>query len=71
MNFDRMAAHGDASKDILLQEGDIIYVPPTVLAAIAMKIEEAIRPIARAFSGVNIVESGGGGRVGGYGGGYR
>ena len=70
VNFDRMAAHGDASKDILLQEGDIIYVPPTVLAAIAMKIEEVIRPIARAFAGVYIVESGGERRVGGYGGGY-
>lgn len=50
-NFDRAAAHGDASKDVLLQAGDIIYVPPTILAAAAMKIEEFIRPIARAFSG--------------------
>lgn len=70
VNFDRMAAHGDASKNILLQEGDIIYVPPTVLAAIAMKVEEVIRPIARAFAGVNIVQTGGRQRVGGYGGGY-
>lgn len=30
-SFDRAAAHGDASKDVLLQPGDIIYVPPTVL----------------------------------------
>jgi len=50
-NFDRAAAHGDATKDVLLQEGDIIYVPPTILAAAAMQIEEFIRPIARAFSG--------------------
>jgi len=70
VNFDRMAVHGDASKNVLLQEGDVIYVPPTVLAAIAMKIEEFIRPIARAFGGVYIVESGGQRRVGGYGGGY-
>ena len=70
VNFDHMAAHGDASKNILLQEGDIIYVPPTVLAAIAMKVEEVIRPIARAFAGVNIVQTGGRQRVGGYGGGY-
>ena len=54
INFDRMSAHGDTSKDVLLQEGDIIYVPPTVLAAAAMKIEEFIRPIARAFSGYYI-----------------
>lgn len=57
-NFDRAAAHGDASKDVLLQEGDIIYVPPTVLAAAAMKIEEFIRPIARAFSGYYLMGGG-------------
>ena len=50
-NFDRAAAHGDATKDVLLQEGDIIYVPPTILAAAAMLIEEFMRPIARSFSG--------------------
>ena len=56
VNYDRMAAHGDTSKNVLLQEGDIIYVPPTVLAAVAMKIEEFVRPIGRAFSTVNIVQ---------------
>jgi polysaccharide export outer membrane protein len=67
VDFDRMSAHGDATKNVLLQEGDVIYVPPTVLAAIAMKIEEFIRPIARAFAGVNIVQSGGQQNVSGYG----
>jgi len=68
VNFDRMMAHGELGKNVLLQEGDIVYVPPTVLAAISMKIEEVIRPIARAFSGVYIVQSGGGQQyVGGYG----
>lgn len=52
VNFDRMSAHGDATKDVLLEPGDIIFVPPTILAAAAMKIEEFIRPVARAFSGV-------------------
>jgi len=55
VNFDRMSAHGEASKDVLLEAGDIIYVPPTILAAAAMKIEEFIRPIARAFSGYYMV----------------
>jgi len=66
VNFDRMIAHGDNSKNVLLQEGDIIFVPPTVLAAMAMKVEEMVRPIARAFSGVYIVQAGGQGQSGGY-----
>jgi len=57
VNFDRMMAHGKANKNVLLQEGDIVYVPPTVLGWVALKIEEVIRPIARAFSGVFLVES--------------
>ena len=70
VNFDRMMAHGDNSKNILLQEGDIIYVPPTVLSAMAMKVEEVIRPIARAFSGAYVIQSGGQRTGGGAGGGY-
>lgn len=71
VNFEYMIAHGDTSKDVLLQEGDIIYVPPTVLAAAAMKIEEFIQPIARAFSGYYIMQGrtgygGVGGGVGGF-----
>ena len=55
VDFGRMAAHGDLTKDVLLQEGDIVYLPPTVVASIAMKIEEFIRPIGRAFATVNIM----------------
>ncbi len=65
VNYGRMIAHGDTSKDVLLQEGDIIYVPPTVLAAIAMKIEEFVRPIGRVFSTAFVVQRTQGG--GGYG----
>jgi len=63
VNFDRMAAHGEQSKDVLLQEGDVIYVPPTILAAAALKIEEFIRPLGRALSGAYMVERAG---TGGY-----
>jgi polysaccharide export outer membrane protein len=56
LNYDKMIAHGDTSKNVLLQDGDIIYVPPTVLAAIGMKVEELISPIGRAFSTVNIIQ---------------
>lgn len=58
LNFDRMMAHGDTSQNVLLEEGDIIYVPPTILGWVALKVEEAIRPIARAFSGVYTVRRG-------------
>lgn len=61
VNFDRMAAHGELSKDVLLQEGDVIYVPPTVLAAVAMKVEEFIRPLGRALSGAYMLERAGAG----------
>lgn len=73
VNFDRIIAHGDTSKNVLLQEGDIIYVPPTVLAAVAMKVEEFLRPLARAFSTVTITQARWGGEYGGRygsGGGY-
>ena len=64
----RMMVHGDTTKDVLLQEGDIIYVPPTFLASIALKIEEFARPIGRVFSTVYIVNRGAlGGGYGGYG----
>jgi protein involved in polysaccharide export with SLBB domain len=67
VNFDRMIAHGDTSKNVLLQEGDIIYIPPTPLAAIAQVIEEFARPIGRAFSTVTVVQRA---QMGGVGGGY-
>jgi polysaccharide export outer membrane protein len=58
LNFDRMMAHGDTTKNVLLQEGDVIYVPPTVLGWMALKVEEVIRPIARAFTGAYVVRRG-------------
>ena len=64
VNFNRMSAFGDTTKNVLLQEGDIIYVPPTVLAWVALRLEEVIRPIARAFSLVYIVDTQG--EQGGY-----
>jgi polysaccharide export outer membrane protein len=58
LNFDRMIAHGDTRMNVMLQEGDVIYVPPTILGWMALKVEEVIRPIARAFSGVYTVRRG-------------
>jgi len=55
VNYNKMVMHGDLSKDVLLQPGDIIYVPPTVLSAIAMVIEEFTRPIGRALAPVQSI----------------
>jgi hypothetical protein len=68
-----MVATGDTTKDVLLQDGDIIYVPPTVLAQLGLVIEEFISPVARAFYGAYLVQNppgGGRGYYPGGGGGY-
>lgn len=70
INYNKLVAHGDTSQNVLLQEGDVIYVPPTILAGIGQVIEEFARPIGRAFSTVNIVQRAQMGRVGGGGYGY-
>jgi protein involved in polysaccharide export with SLBB domain len=57
VNFEKMIVRGDISKDVLLQEGDIVYVPPTILAAVAMVLEEFISPIARAFYGAYLIQN--------------
>jgi protein involved in polysaccharide export with SLBB domain len=74
LNYKKMVIDGDTSKDVLLQEGDIIYVPPTILAAVAMVLEEFLSPVARAFYGAYLIQnppgSGGYYPYGGGGGGY-
>jgi protein involved in polysaccharide export with SLBB domain len=57
VNYKKITEHGDATKDVLLQDGDIVYVPPTVLASVGMFLEELITPIARAFYGAYLVQN--------------
>lgn len=66
VNYEKMIVHGDTSKDVLLEEGDIVYVPPTVLAAVGMVLEELFSPIARAFYGWYLVSNPPGTYEGGY-----
>ena len=56
INFDKMTIHGDTSKNVLLEAGDIVFVPPTPLAAVALMLEEFLRPIGRIFSTVYMYE---------------
>ena len=56
VNFDRMAAHGELGKNVLLQEGDIIYVPPTILASIGKTVQEITTPITSTATSVTVVQ---------------
>jgi polysaccharide export outer membrane protein len=66
IEWDPMVAHGKADKDVLLEEGDIIYVPPTVLARIGLTIAEFLSPFTQVFSAVNNVGGAGTGAGVGY-----
>jgi polysaccharide export outer membrane protein len=57
VNYEKMITKGDLTKDVLLAEGDIVYVPPTILAAVGMVLEEFISPVARAFYGWYLVQN--------------
>lgn len=50
INLNKIYAKGDATRNVLLEEGDIVYVPPTPLAAVANVIAEFVRPIGLALS---------------------
>lgn len=57
VNYKKMVAKGDTSKNVLLEEGDIVYVPPTILAAVGLLLEQFISPVARAFYGAYLVQN--------------
>jgi len=52
INFHDMKTHGDTSKNVLLQEGDIIYIPPTPMARVGYAVAEFVRPIGLALQPV-------------------
>ena len=56
LDFKRMIEHGDMSGNVLLQEGDIIYVPPTILASIGLTLQEIVGPLRGGASIVADVE---------------
>ncbi len=56
-DYEKMITQGDLTKNVLLNEGDIVYVPPTVLAAVGLVLEEFITPVARAFYGWYLVQN--------------
>ena len=45
LDFKRMIEHGEMTGNVLLQEGDVIYVPPTILASIGLTLQEIVGPL--------------------------
>lgn len=45
IDFDKLVHDGDASRDVLLQEGDVIEVPPTPLAWVGLRVRELLYPV--------------------------
>lgn len=51
VNVDRMMQEGDLRGNFLLQQGDIVYVPPTPLGWLGLRIQEALFPFTPLFYG--------------------
>jgi polysaccharide export outer membrane protein len=49
-DLNRVLRKGDSQQNILLQPGDLVYVQPTILAAIGRMIAEFVAPIGQAMS---------------------
>jgi len=55
LNFKKMIEHGDMQCNVLLQEGDVIYVPPTILASIGLTVQEIAGPLLQGGSAVRVI----------------
>lgn len=58
IDLDDMVEDGDVSKNVLLQEGDVIYVPPTILAWIGNHIREVLYPVGPVLNAYTTPASG-------------
>lgn len=50
IDLDKMVQGGDMRTNFLLQEGDIVYVPPTPLAWVGLRIRELLFPVSPIMS---------------------
>ena len=48
VDVDRIIQTGDLRQNVLLEDGDIVYVPPTPLAWVGMRIQEVLFPFSAA-----------------------
>jgi len=49
VDFDKMVQKGDLRRNVLLQPGDIVYVPPTPLGWVGLRVRELLFPLEPAF----------------------
>jgi polysaccharide export outer membrane protein len=59
VNVDRIMKEGKLDQNILLQEGDILYIPPTPLTWIALRVRELLYPFEPSVGNVGILSAGG------------
>lgn len=50
IDLDEMIRSGDPTMNVLLQEGDTVYVPPTPLAWIGLRVRELLFPVSPALN---------------------
>ncbi len=53
MDLKKVVEHGQMATNVLLEEGDIIYVPPTILSTIGRTVGEITQPILQGAGTVN------------------
>lgn len=53
VDVDKMLESGDMTNNFLLQEGDIVFVPPTPLGYVGLKIQEVLFPVSPALQTYN------------------
>lgn len=54
IDVDKMMKTGDLKDNLLLQEGDIVFVPPTPLAWVGYRVQEVLFPVSPALSMYNV-----------------
>jgi len=59
VKFDQMVIKGEMRYNFLLEEGDVIYVPPTILAAIGLTVAEIVSPIIGVGTAITVAGAAG------------
>ena len=54
LNYKEMVARGDLNKNFVLQEGDIIFVPPNPFAAVGFALQNLIFPVDPALRAAGV-----------------